>query len=130
MGIPEKILLKAGPHDPSESKINQTHPRLGKMVFEEVDYLSDALEVVMHHHERYDGQGYPDQLQGEEIPYQAQLFAIVDCWDVLRSNRPCRSSWSDEEILTFLKDQSGNKFNPELVDQFIGLVDKYNLKET
>ncbi len=129
MGIPEKILHKTDQLDPRETKINQTHPRLGVRVFEDVDYLHGALEVVMHHHERYDGQGYPDQLQGDEIPFQAQLFSIVDCWDVLRTERPCRTSLTDEETLAFLKAQSGKKFKPELVDKFMALVEKYGLKE-
>lgn len=129
MGIPETILNKGESLDPGEITINQTHPRLGKLVFEEMDYLEEPLEVVLHHHERYDGQGYPDQLRGEEIPFLAQLFSIVDCWDVLRVERACRAPLSDEETAAYLKDQSGKKFDPELVDHFLALVNKFGLIE-
>lgn len=130
MGIPEKILLKSDSLDSEEKLINRTHPTLGKLVFEDVDYLHGALEVVMYHHERYDGQGYPDQLLGEEIPYQAQLFSIVDCWDVLRTDRPCQPSLTDEETLAYIQGQSGKKFSPGLVEKFMALVEKFGLKET
>lgn len=130
MGIPEKILLKTEDLNAAEIEINRTHPQLGKLVFEDVEYLRDALDVVLHHHERYDGKGYPNQLEGDAIPYLAQLFSIVDCWDVLRTDRPCKPSISDEETLAYLREQSGKKFNPELVERFLAIVEKYGLKDS
>jgi putative nucleotidyltransferase with HDIG domain len=129
MGVPESILLKSENLEPDERTINQTHTHLGRLVFQDIDYLVGALDVVAHHHERYDGQGYPDRLEGESIPYLAQIFTIVDCWDVLRTERPCRPALTDEETLNFLKEQSGKKFNPELIDRFLDLVEKFGLKE-
>lgn len=129
VGVPEKILLKNESLNPEEEEICKTHPWLGKILFDDVDYLNDALEIVIHHHERYDGKGYPGHLKGDEIPYLAQLFSIVDCWDVLRNGRPCRSAWSDDETLAFLKEQSGRKFHPELIEHFLEMVQKFGLKE-
>lgn len=129
MGLPERILNKPESLEAEEISIYQTHPRLGKLVFEDMEYLEAPLDVLMHHHERYDGQGYPDQLQGDEIPFLAQLFSIVDCWDVLRSERTDRLPFSDQETVAYLKEQSGKKFDPELVDNFLALIDKFGLVE-
>jgi putative nucleotidyltransferase with HDIG domain len=129
MGIPESILLKSEAHDPEEKTLMRTHTRLGEGLVQDIEYLEGAREIIACHHERYDGKGYPDRLQGDEIPYSAQLFSVVDCWDSLRSDRPCRKAWTDEKTLKHIRNQSGKKFNPGVVQQFIDMVDKFGLVE-
>ncbi len=130
MGIPESILLKPGPFSEEEIVLVRTHTELGKDLITGIEDLHAAREIIAWHHERYDGTGYPDQLRGDEIPYPVQLFTIVDCWDSLRTERPCRPAWTDTETLTYITNQAGKKFHPEVVKQFLDLVDKYGLEET
>ncbi len=112
MGISEAILLKTDAFRPEEEKILQTHPGLGSDLIQEIEYLAGAREVVNWHHERFDGMGFPQELEGDQIPIPAQLFSVVDCWDTSRNGRPCRPPLSDEEALAYIKDQAGGKFNP------------------
>jgi putative nucleotidyltransferase with HDIG domain len=128
MGVPESILLKAEAFSPAEQEIIKEHPRMGCQLFEDVTYLKGAMNIIAHHHERYDGQGFPGHLSGDDVPYEAQLFSIVDCWDMLRTERPCREAFSNQEALNFIKEQSGKKFHPELVAKFLDLVEKFGLE--
>lgn len=129
MGIPEEILLKPEPHIPEEQTQMRVHTLLGEELIKDIDYLSGAREIVSSHHERYDGKGYPGHLVRDEIPITAQLFAVVDCWESLRSERPCRKAWTDEKTLAYIRSMSGKKFNPEIVDSFVALVSKFGLLE-
>ena len=105
MGIPEHILLKSGMLDEEEKSLIKKHTLLGQEIVKDIDHLEGAAEVVVSHHERYDGAGYPLGLKWTQIPILAQIFAIVDCWDVLQTERPCRPSWEMSEIWSYIKDQ-------------------------
>jgi HD-GYP domain-containing protein (c-di-GMP phosphodiesterase class II) len=130
MGISEAILLKAEGLSEEERRLVHTHPGLGSDLIQDIEYLAGARNVVNWHHERYDGTGFPAQLQGDRIPLIVQIFSLADCWDTIRNGRPCREAQSGEEALAFIADQSGKKFNPEVVKQFTDLVDKFKLLDT
>ena len=129
MGIPEKILLKTKPFDAAEKETLKEHTILAREIIDDIDYLNGALEIISHHHERYDGTGYPDQLKANEIPIKSQIFSIVDHWDILRNDRPCRKAWSDRQALDYILDQSGEKFNPDIVEIFSKMVGEVALEE-
>lgn len=130
MGIPESILFKPEALDKNETSILQSHPRMGAKLIKDIDYLRGAWEIIAYHHEHFDGQGYPDQLRGDRIPYAAQLFSVVDCWDALRTERSCREAWTDQQTLEYIRDQSGKKFDPKIVAAFTALVAKFGLVES
>ena len=88
IGIPDAILLKPGPLTPEEWKIMRTHPEIGKRVIENIPFLRGAVPIVYHHHEKWDGTGYPRGLKGEEIPLGARIFAVVDAFDAMTFDRP------------------------------------------
>ncbi len=115
MGIPDEILLKPGPLDPAEWEVMRRHPELGRHLLEGIDHLEGALDIVTCHHERWDGTGYPRGLSGEEIPLLARVFAVVDVWDALRSDRPYRPAWSRQRALDHLRSESGRQFDPDVV---------------
>jgi HD-GYP domain-containing protein (c-di-GMP phosphodiesterase class II) len=88
----------------------------------QIEYLTPALDIPYCHHEKWDGTGYPRGLAGEEIPLAARIFAVVDVWDALRSNRPYRAAWSDEKTRAYILENSGTHFDPNIVDVFINSV--------
>jgi putative nucleotidyltransferase with HDIG domain len=124
MGIPESILLKSEPLKPKEKKLLKEHTIMASGIISDIDYLEGALEVISHHHERYDGNGYPQKLKGDQFSLKAQIFSIIDNWDMLRVDRPCRKAWSDEKTLAYISDQSGKKFNPDIVEVFLKMMDE------
>jgi HD-GYP domain-containing protein (c-di-GMP phosphodiesterase class II) len=99
------------------------HPQLAYDMLYPIEYLRPALEIPLTHHEKWDGTGYPRGLKGEEIPIVARLFAVVDVWDALTSDRPYRPAWSQEEALTYIREQSDKHFDPQVVDLFFKLVE-------
>ncbi len=121
MGIPDRILLKPGKLTPEEQEIMKKHPVYAYEMLEPIEKLRPALYIPHRHHEKWDGTGYPDGLKGRDIPLPARIFAIVDVWDALRSNRPYRESWSVEKVRTHLREQSGTHFDPVVVDAFLDL---------
>jgi putative nucleotidyltransferase with HDIG domain len=122
MGIPDAILLKPGLLTDEERIIMQTHPKMAYDMLKSIDFLRPALEIPHLHHEKWDGSGYPYGLKGEEIPLPARLFAVIDVFDALTSDRPYRPAWSKEKTLTYIQEQSGKHFDPEVVKQFLSLV--------
>lgn len=116
VGIPEDILQKRGPLTHEEMEIIKYHPLIGFAMIEEFSFLQGAAEIVLFHHERFDGTGYPFGLQGEEIPLSARLFSLADAIDVITSDRPYRRSRSFEEALEEVKLCSGSQFDPRLVE--------------
>jgi PAS domain S-box-containing protein/putative nucleotidyltransferase with HDIG domain len=122
MGIPDAILLKPGLLTNEERIIMQTHPKMAYDMLKSIDFLRPALEIPHLHHEKWDGSGYPYGLKGEEIPLPARLFAVIDVFDALTSDRPYRPAWSKEKTLTYIQEQSGKHFDPEVVKQFLSLV--------
>ncbi len=124
IGIPDSILFKPGPLNDEEWEIMRRHPIYAQRILSHIPYLQDSLEIPYYHHEKWDGSGYPCGLKGEEIPLAARLFAVVDVWDGLRSNRHYRSGWPEAEVIQYIKDQSGKHFDPMVVDVFLRLLDE------
>jgi PAS domain S-box-containing protein len=122
MGIPDRILLKPGPLDEKEWEIMKSHSSLAYNLLFPITYLRPALDVPLYHHEKFDGSGYPNGLKGEQIPLAARIFAIVDVWDALTSDRPYRPAWSIKKSLTHIKNQSGAHFDPRIVEIFLNLI--------
>jgi putative nucleotidyltransferase with HDIG domain len=122
MGVPDAILHKNGPLDERERMIIQQHPQNAYNVLNQIDYLQAALEIPYCHHEKWDGTGYPRKLKGEEIPVAARLFAIVDVYDALISDRPYRKALPREEVIAYLKSQRGAHFDPDALDLFLKVL--------
>jgi len=122
VGVPDNILLKPGPLTSDEWVIMRQHPLYAYNLLKDIDYLSGALDIPYCHHEHWDGSGYPRGLKGEEIPLTARIFAIVDVWDALLSNRPYRPAWDKQAVLKYIQEQSGKLFDPAIVSLFIRLV--------
>jgi putative nucleotidyltransferase with HDIG domain len=122
MGVPDAILLKPGPLNEEERKIMQLHPVYAYDLLQSIPYLRPALDIPYAHHERWDGMGYPRGLEGEEIPIAARIFAIVDVWDAMRSDRPYREAISEEDTLTEIEAGAGTHFDPAIVEAFLRLA--------
>jgi putative two-component system response regulator len=118
IGVPEKVLSKTGPLNDDEWIEMRMHPVYGAHMIEGNPYLDSALPVVRHHHERWDGGGYPDQLAGEDIPVGARLLAIADTFHAMTSDRPYRAALSNQEAFEEILAQSGQQFDPEMVEAF------------
>ncbi|MEW5871928.1 MAG: HD domain-containing phosphohydrolase [Chloroflexota bacterium] len=123
IGIPDNILHKPGPLSEDEWLIMRQHPVYAYELLTPIDYLRPAVEIPHSHHEKWDGSGYPQGLKGEQIPLAARIFAVVDVWDALTSDRPYRSAWNLERVLEYLRSQSGSHFDPHVVASFIKLVE-------
>jgi putative nucleotidyltransferase with HDIG domain len=124
LGIPDSILHKPGKLTPEEWVVMKRHPTLGYDMLKDIEYLQPALDIPYCHHEKWDGTGYPRGLKGEEIPLVARIFAVVDVWDALISDRPYRSAWSKEDAAAYIREQSGKHFEPKLVDLFFTTIEK------
>lgn len=122
MGIPDSILLKPGALTQDELKVMHRHPVLAYQLLASIAYLRPALDIPYCHHEKWDGTGYPRGLRGEAIPFAARLFAVVDVWDALRSDRPYRAAWDDARVRAYLREQAGTHFEPRVVEAFINHV--------
>ena len=122
LGIPEAILLKDGPLTNEEWKIMKTHPTAAKQLLTSVEFLQSVVEIPYYHHEHWDGSGYPEGLAGTDIPLGARLFAIVDCWDSLRSDRPWRKAWTDGNAWDYIEQNAGVLFDPQIVEKFRQLI--------
>ena len=123
IGIPDAVLNKPGRLDGDERREMQRHPEIGAGIVAPVVGLEETtLHCVMHHHERWDGTGYPEGLEGEEIPLAARIVAIVDVWDALSSDRPYKAAFSQAEVRDLLVKGRGRQFDPELVDLFFEVL--------
>ncbi len=122
MGIPDAILYKPGPLTEAEWVIMRQHPQNAYKLLSPMTFLQPALDIPYGHHEKWDGTGYPRQLKGEEIPLSARIFAVVDVWDALRSDRPYRRGWPEDKVLAYILDQAGKHFDPEVVKAFVALA--------
>ncbi|MBN1537254.1 MAG: PAS domain S-box protein [Anaerolineales bacterium] len=121
MGVPDSILLKPGTLTEEEWQIKQKHPEYAYQMLSPIAYLRPALDIPYYHHEKWDGTGYPLGLKGEQIPLPARIFALADVWDALRSDRPYRPAWTNDEALKYIREQSGIHFDPEVVKAFLKL---------
>jgi HD-GYP domain-containing protein (c-di-GMP phosphodiesterase class II) len=122
MGIPDVILQKPGSLDDAEMSFIRMHPQYAYDLLLPIPYLYHALDIPYRHHEKWDGSGYPGGLKGEEIPLGARIFAVVDVWDALISNRPYRMAWTKENTLEHIHEQSGKHFDPKVVEGFLRLI--------
>lgn len=124
IGIPDHILQKNGPLSEAEWEIMKKHPIYSYNMLSPIGYLQPAIDIPYAHHERWDGSGYPRGLRQEEIPLAARIFAVVDVWDALNSDRPYRSRWAPEKVIAYLKQQSGKHFDPQVLQAFISLLEE------
>lgn len=124
MGIPDSILLKPGPLNDEEWEIMRKHPEYAYNLLHRIPFLEPALSIPYSHHEKWDGSGYPQGLKGEEIPLAARIFAVVDAFDAICSNRPYRDAQSSEEAIKIIKKDAGSHFDPTVVEAFLRLVRK------
>jgi HD-GYP domain-containing protein (c-di-GMP phosphodiesterase class II) len=122
MGVPDLVLLKPDSLDPIELSIMQMHPRLAYNMLSPIIFLRDAIAIPYCHHEHWDGSGYPRGLAGEDIPFEARIFSVVDVFDALTSDRPYRKSWKPAKALDYIKEESGKLFDPAVVDKFVELI--------
>jgi HD-GYP domain-containing protein (c-di-GMP phosphodiesterase class II) len=122
MGIPDAILLKPGPLTDEEWVIMRKHPQYAYELLAPIPYLRPALDIPYCHHEKWDGTGYPRQLRGEQIPLAARLFAVVDVWDALRSDRPYRPAWPEDKVREHVLALSGSHFDPRVVQAFMAMA--------
>jgi PAS domain S-box-containing protein len=120
MGIPDNILLKPGPLTEEEWQTMRRHPVYSRELLHPIIYLRPALDIPYCHHEKWDGTGYPRGLKGEEIPLSARIFAVVDVWDALRSDRPYRPAWAADKTIAHMRGLSGTHFDPRVLDVFLG----------
>jgi HD-GYP domain-containing protein (c-di-GMP phosphodiesterase class II) len=123
MGIPDAILLKEDYLSTNEWEIMRRHPIYAYEMLSPIEYLRPALDIPYCHHEKWDGTGYPRGLAGEQIPLSARLFAVVDVWDALRSDRPYRKGWEEEKVREHIRSQSGTHFDPNAVNLFMRVMD-------
>ncbi|MCX8062468.1 MAG: GAF domain-containing protein, partial [Anaerolineales bacterium] len=128
IGVPDTILLKKGPLTPQEWQIIHQHPLYAFELLHNIHFLEPALDIPYCHHEKWDGSGYPRGLRGEEIPLAARIFAVVDVWDALTSDRPYRKAWSQTEAREYIRSQAGKHFDPRIVEVFLKLLDETDLK--
>jgi putative nucleotidyltransferase with HDIG domain len=122
IAIPDSILQKPEKLSDTEMAIMQTHPERAYELLSHIEYLTPALDIPYCHHEKWDGTGYPRKLKGQEIPLSARLFAVVDVFDALTSDRPYRKAWEKEKAVSYIREQSGKHFFPDAVEAFIELL--------
>jgi putative nucleotidyltransferase with HDIG domain len=121
LGVSDSILLKPCSLTEEEFGEMREHPRIAYKLLSPIDFLKPAIDIPYCHHEKWDGTGYPRGLQGEEIPLAARIFAVVDVWDALHSDRPYRSAWPAEQIREHIKSLAGTHFDPHMVDSFLAV---------
>jgi PAS domain S-box-containing protein len=123
IAIPDEILQKPGPLNEAEWARMRQHPQYAYDMLAPIEYLRPALDIPYYHHERWDGSGYPHGWKGEKIPLSARLFAIVDVWDALRSDRPYRKAIPRDQVIAYIKENSSLLFDPKLVEHFLKFVE-------
>jgi HD-GYP domain-containing protein (c-di-GMP phosphodiesterase class II) len=124
MAIPDHILFKPWPLNPQEWEIMRQHPAIATELLKPILYLEAALDIPQYHHEKWDGTGYPFGLNGEKIPLAARLFAVVDVYDALTSNRPYRKAWSHAETVEYIHSEAGKHFDPKIVEIFLKMLNR------
>jgi putative two-component system response regulator len=121
--IADSIFLKPDKLTDEEWEIVKKHPQFAYEIMSPIEYLHPARDIPYCHHEKWDGTGYPRGLKGEEIPLAARIFAIVDVWDALQSDRPYRPAWDKQKAMAYIREQSGKYFDPKVVDAFRNMME-------
>lgn len=121
IAIPDRILYKPGPLTAEEWSVMRQHTTHAYQLLYPIPYLRPALDIPFCHHEKWDGSGYPQGLRGENIPLAARIFAVSDVWDALRSDRPYRPAWTEEQARAYISEQSARHFDPRIVETFLRL---------
>lgn len=124
LGIPDSVLLKPGPLTPQERQLMQQHVQIGFDLVKGIPFLADAAEIILAHHERYDGSGYPRGLRGDEIPLGAQIFAVADTLDAITSDRPYRRASPFQVGVETVRRESGRQFATEIVRVFLSIPEE------
>jgi response regulator RpfG family c-di-GMP phosphodiesterase len=123
VAVPDAILFKPGRLTPAERLIIEQHPVTGSEIVRDIDFLGAARDVIRHHHERWDGTGYPDKLAGEDIPISARIFAVADTLDALTTNRPYRRASTIAQARVIILQAVGTHFDPTVIEAFKKLSD-------
>ena len=124
MCVPDHILLKPGALTEAEWAVIKEHPQFAFDLISPIDFLRPALDIPYGHHERWNGTGYPRGLKGEQIPLAARIFAVVDVYDALTSDRPYRRAWTKEKALEHIQSEAGTYFDPNVVQEFIEVINR------
>jgi PAS domain S-box-containing protein len=124
IGIPDSILMKPDRLTEAEMTLMRQHTRYAFKVLSNVGFTGPVVDIPHYHHERWDGTGYPEGLKGEEIPLSARIFAVVDVWDALSSDRPYRPAWPNSKVMAYIQEESGKHFDPAVVEAFLELLKK------
>lgn len=122
MGIPDSILLKPGKLTPEEWMIMRQHPEFAYELLWPIEYLRPAIHIPYSHHEWWNGKGYPQGLRGDEIPIAARIFAVIDVWDAMRSERPYRSALPENDVRDYLLKSKSVHFDTRVVEAFFDLM--------
>lgn len=122
MGVPDALLYKPGALTKEEWLVMQSHTVLAKELLSRMSFLKDVIDIPYSHHEKWDGSGYPQGLKGEDIPLAARIFAVIDVYDALTSERPYREAWSHEKALQHIRDEAGTHFDPTIVEKFLEMM--------
>jgi len=125
MGVPDQILLKPGKLTDEEWVIMRKHPTFAFELLSPIEYLRPAMDIPFCHHEKWDGSGYPRGLKGEQTPLSARIFAIIDVWDALLTDRPYRQGWPKEKVIEHIRSLSGTHFDPKAVELFLKMVHEF-----
>ena len=123
VGIPDVILLKNGKLNSDEWEIMKTHTTLGIELIQDIEWFYDARDIVLHHHEKFDGSGYPSGIKGTEIPLHVRMFSIIDVFDALTNERPYKKAFCLERTKDILKEQTNSYFDPDLIEAFLTIAD-------
>ncbi len=131
VSTPDHVLLKPGLHDHEERTVMQAHARVGQAILERASslvdgpsYLTFGSQIAGGHHEHFDGNGYPRQLVGNQIPLAARIVAVVDVFDALLHRRPYKAPWPFDEVVTYIRERRGTQFDPEVVDALMDIVER------
>ena len=128
IGIRDELLYKPGNFTPDERARMNKHPEKGHFIALNSHLLWDLIPMIRNHHENYDGSGYPDNLRGEEIPLEARIVSLSDYFDALVTERPYKQAFNKEQSLDYVRQMTGKKFDPKVVDAFLAVVDDFYKK--